>query len=121
MANNLHAKLISEGSDPATDEHYEKIRRLVAKRFPEVSTVSTKRADPGDDDAGDDDDEGATRQRVVKANLPNRGQQSQRRTNVRTLSAKDLKDMRAVNLDPNNNKHVIAYLQSGNELAEEEA
>jgi hypothetical protein len=123
MANNLHAKFISEGSDPNTDAHYEKIRRLIAKRFPEVNTITTVKRKELDDEGEDVDteaDEGAAR-RVVQPRIQDRGNPSNRRSNVRTLSAKDLKDMRAVNLDPNNNKHVVAYLKSGNEMAEDDA
>jgi hypothetical protein len=120
MANNLHAKFISEGSNPDTDEHYEKIRKLIAKRFPEVSTVTTfKKADPGDEDGGEDGGDANEGRRVVKANLPNRGTNQPRR-NVQTLTKQDIATMRAVNLDPNSNKAVVEFLKQKN-LIEDEA
>lgn len=123
MANNLHAKQISEGSDPETDEHYEKIRRLVAKRFPEVTTVTTvkklRQGDPGDEEDGEDGGDANETRRIVKANLADRGSPQLRR-NVQTLTKADIATMRAVNLDPNSNKAVVEFLKQKN-LIEDEA
>ena len=121
-ANAIHHRMLAEGDhDPETPEYFEIIRQQVAKRFPEIDTVSTvkgarRQAGPGDE--GDDDDEEGTQQpaRRGPASFPNRGQ-APRGSDLATLTRADIKLMREVNLNPDNDKHVLQFLQSKREDA----
>jgi hypothetical protein len=123
-ANALHKRMLAEGDhDPETPEYFEIIGRQVAKRFPEVGVVSKaarqqrREEGPGDDD-DDDDDEGTPvpPNRRAAASFPNRGP-APRGSDLQTLTRADVRLMREVNMDPNNDKHVVQFLNSKREDA----
>lgn len=115
LANTLYAKLRAEGEDAEEPAFYERIRRQVAKRFPELDVVST---------AGDSEDDGEDMdrrqrepvRRAASIQMPNRGEPNARQSHSQTLTSADQRTMRSVNLDPSNNKHVIEFLRSKNDL-----
>jgi hypothetical protein len=121
-ANNLHTRKLADGDDPEDPAYFEDIRQQVQKRFPEIQTVSTlrgRRATEDDDDdpetRGEDD---APTTRRAPPSLPNRGDPSQRQRG-QSLTRADMATMRQVNLDPNNDKHVVQFLKSKNEVEAE--
>jgi hypothetical protein len=121
-ANSLHTKMLADGDlDPETPEYFEEIRRKVQKRFPEIETVSAVKRRAAADDAGDDEEAPARETRLkdrgqAPTNFANRGDNAnQRPRNVKVLTGAEQRAMRAVGMDPNNNKHVMAYVQSMNE------
>jgi hypothetical protein len=125
LANSLYATFKADGDDIESDELYEKIRKEVQKRFPEVQTFSTLRSrqsqlDDDDDPETAGDDDPAPQNRRGPPSLPNRGDVP-RRQNLQTLTQADIATMRQVNLDPNNNKHVLQFIRSKQEVAENEA
>lgn len=141
FANALYKDKADEGDDRDDPAFYEEIRKEVERRFPEIETVSTmrgaRRADPDDDDDDDDDevttderDDGAltpTARRVrdeprrpSSISLPNRGDKDKHRGNrLATITGAEQKQMRAVNLDPTNNKHVMQWIESRNAMEQE--
>ena len=128
FANGLHKQMLENGdTDPETPEHYEHIRKEIAKRFPEIETVSTlpKRRQVDYDEAdGEDDDYGQHRnpRRDAPSMLPNRGEPRQGAPrNGRQLTRDDLRVMRETGMDPNNNDHVMQYVRAGLEIEQENA
>jgi hypothetical protein len=125
-ANSIHHRMLSDGEyDPETPEYFEVIRKQVAKRFPEIETKSTvkgrrKNADlDGDFDEADDPDALPVR-RAAAASLPNRGAPT-RGESMRTLNRADIATMRSVNLNPDNDKHVLQFLRSKQETEADNA
>jgi hypothetical protein len=126
-ANTVHKRMLDEGEgDPETPEYFERIGAMVRKRFPEIEVKSAggKRrpaADPDDDDSvpGDDPDAVDTQQRRAPARLPDRGE-APRGSRLAHLTQADIRTMREVNLDPNNNKHVLEFVKSKREVEEAE-
>jgi hypothetical protein len=116
-ANTLHKRMLAEGDDPEDPTYFERIGKMVAKRFPEieVKSVGKRRAGPEDDD-DDAEDDGAHRnpRRAAPPQLPNRGDAG-RRQNLQTLSRSDIATMRQVGLDPDKNAHVVQFLRSKQE------
>lgn len=119
-ANSIHKRMLVEGEyDPETPEYFEVIRAQVAKRFPEIETKSTvksrRRGEIAEEfDEADDPGEEQPARRAAAATLPNRGAPT-RSENVRTLTRADIATMRAVNLNPDDNKHVVQFLRSKQE------
>lgn len=138
FANALYKDKADEGDDREDPEFYEEIRKEVERRFPEIETVSTmrgaRRADPDDDDDDDDDDDAGNEERDDTArdrrreaprrpsslSLPNRGDKDKSRSNrLATITGAEQKQMRAVGLDPANNKHVMQWIDSRNSMEAE--
>lgn len=133
FANALYKDKIDAGDDKDEDEFYEEIRKEVEKRFPEIETTSTLKgqqrrgADLGDDDDDDDDEDGGVndrqrqqQRRPASLSLPNRGDPSKNRANrLATITSAEQRQMKAVGLDPANNKHVMQYIASRNELEQD--
>lgn len=137
FANALYKDKTDDGDDRDDPEFYEEIRQEVKKRFPEIETVSTmsRRSELGDDDELDDDDvtteerdqaardkrrrERETRPpaRARSLSLPNRGEPDRlTRNRNATITGAEQRAMRAVNLDPSNNKHVLQWIESRNAM-----
>lgn len=124
LSNALYKEKMDDGEDRDDPQFYEDIRREVAKRYPELETVSTHASRGGDDDEDEDDDEVEERRQPVRevrkapsVSLPNRGDPLRSRPNrLATITSAEQRLMRQVNLDPNNNKHVLQWLESRNEM-----
>lgn len=130
FANALYKDKTDDGDDRDSPEFYEEIRQEVKKRFPEIETVSTMRRDAelGDDDdeLDEDDDAPPPRQRERETrpttrarslSLPNRGEPDRfTRNRNATITSAEQRQMRAVNLDPSNNKHVLQWIESRNAM-----
>lgn len=138
MANALYKEKADDGDDRDDPEFYEEIRREVAKRYPEIETVSTVKGgrigDPDDDDDEDEDDDDVSTEerdddardrrretkparRAASLSLPNRGDPKHNRANrLATITSAEQRTMRAVGLDPDKNKDVMAFLNSRNEM-----
>lgn len=123
LANMIHQRMLAEGEDPELPEYFERIREQVAKRFPEIETVSTikggrrqqqQQRGPGDDD-DDDDDDIAPNARRAPTSMPNRGDPPANHRNMTTLTRADIKTMREVGMNPDDNKHVVQFLRSKQE------
>lgn len=123
MANGLYAIAIRDGDDTADPALYERIGTQVAKRFPELGVKVKLNGRKGDDD---DDDEGAStelgddrrgRAPVVPVDRTgDRGsRQANQHRNVRTLDKTDQRTMRAMGLNPDDNKHVLEFLSQKTE------
>ena len=125
-ANSIHHRMLADGEhDPETPEYFERIGTLVRKRFPEIEVKSLGRARrrnadlDGDFDEADDPDAQPAR-RAAAATLPNRGAAG-RTQDLRTLNRADIATMRSVNLNPDNDKHVVQFLRSKQEEADADA
>lgn len=127
-ANGIHNSLIKEGSDPKTDAHYVEVTRRLQKKFPKLAiempaSVARRRlADElGDRDDVDDEETGkGTRRRSPVRSTGGTGddaQASRNRLDVQ-LDAQDQATMRAIGLDPRNDKHVLQFAQSKRETIE---
>lgn len=118
-ANTLFRRLIDEGEDKNSPAFYEAIGEKVAKRFPELHVqVRLGKRRPADDDEGDEagSDRGFDPDRRGRAPVVNGGDSTgnpapRHGPGVRTLNNADQKTMRAMGLDPANNKHVMTFLR----------
>lgn len=119
LAGAIYKRLTDAGAARDSDATFDKVRREVAKRFPEYE-IRSSRPDNDEGDEGDEGDELAGRsqppRRAPTGGFQDRGNAAVRGTlagsrNRRTLTQVDLKTMRAVGLDPDNNDHVIRFLK----------
>jgi hypothetical protein len=120
MASNLLAAKLAEGGDKDDPLLFEEIGDEIRKRFPELTVgrvVAKKRKEPDDFDEADGEDE-TPAGRAPPPMLPNRGEPG-RRQELTHLTQADIATMRQVNLDPNNDKHVVQFLRSKNEVEAE--
>lgn len=126
-ANGMYLKMVEEGEDSQKLEFYEKIRKAISKRFPElemVSTMSNGLGGEGDEDEevdGEGQRDGDRRQRepVRRQAMPvvDRGQGTARnKPGGQTLTKADQATMRAVGLDPDKNSHVLSFLKEKNQM-----
>jgi hypothetical protein len=118
FANSMHARKQREGDDPEDPAYFEEIGAAVRRRFPEldVKTVSGKR---GQIDEGEDEGLHRNPRREAPPIIQDRGAAPKGR-GLRSVTHADISGMRAVGLDPNNNKHVMQWLQSGQEVEMQE-
>lgn len=117
-ANGIYAKLLADGEDPQLPEFYERIRKQIAKRFPELDVVSTLTHESGERDEDDDPDRRHRDpvRRAASLQMPNRGEPAPRNSRSQTLTGADQRTMKSVGLDPSKNSHVIEFLKSKNDL-----
>lgn len=135
-ASDVFLKLINEeGFTSNSDETFKEVAKRVKAKFPnlEVKIAGGKRVDleggegDGDDlgggdgdgpgDGDDDDDEEAQRQqqqqrRAASARIADRGAAGGRNNgNRRTLTSQEMKTMRSVGLNPENDKDVVSFMR----------
>lgn len=126
FANALYKDKVDQGDDRDDPEFYEEIRQELAKRFPEIETISTtggkrRQADPDDEDEDEDDVQQQPVRRAPSLSMPNRGDIDRSRPNrLATITGADQRLMKSVGLNPNDNKHVLQFLASRNEEANAE-
>ena len=116
-ANAIHKRMLADGEhDPETPEYFEIIRQQVARRFPEIETKSTVKSRRREAEIDDEDEEGERQpvRRAAGMQLPNRGA-APRTSELRTLTRADIKTMRDVGMNPDNDKHVVQFLRSKQE------
>ena len=127
-ANSIHARWQNDGEhDPEDPSYFEEIGKLVRQRFPEIEVKSAVRrgqsidhddADPPEQDDEDDAGQHRNPRRAAPPQIRDRGQIG-RRQNMRTLTKEDMTTMRKIGMDPDNNKHVVQFLRSGEEIEAE--
>lgn len=124
-ANALHAKMVEEdGSDPESEEHYQTIARELKKKFPklEIGGMKAQARSDLDDDFVDEEEPPPPKREARRAPVPNfrdRGDASvQRRRGGAQLTDDDFATMRAVGMDPKNDKHLVQFAKSKIETAE---
>lgn len=129
-ANAIHAQLVEEeGSDPATEEHYARVAKRLHDKFPDLE-LSVPGFEEEDWDEFDEDAlEGGQRQRRVSRRAARAPVQSQRtreddppRAARRGthLSESDLKFMRSIGMNPDNENHLIAFANGRREADQAE-
>lgn len=128
MATELYNQRLREGSDREDPMLFEEIGAEVKKRFPELtvgSAVKRRKQAPLEDDPddadGDDELAHPNPRRAAPPSLPNRGDAPTGRRELQKLTAADVKTMREVGMNPDDNKHVVAFLRGKLETAETEA
>lgn len=124
-ANAIHNQLRADGSDDSDPKHYQRVAKRLAKKFPALAIQ--KVAGKFEDDEDDEDEEPKPRNRDLETNggrgpSTNFGDRGGGNGggNVRgrmTLSAAQVANMRSVNMDPDNDAHVLAYAREANLLA----
>lgn len=127
------AALTDEGYDPSTDEYFEELNARLLKKFPKLEVIGAKakkkakateddegrRSNAGRDDDDDGDDERPEPRRIPAVSsfedrgTPARGQRNGRRT---SLTAEQRQTMLAVNMDPENNRHVLTFLREAGQV-----
>lgn len=116
-------ELTDEGYDPGTEEYFEELNARLLKMFPKLEVVgvsakkkATKTTESDDDEV---DEERPAPRRVPPVSSfedrgePARGQRNSRRT---TLTAEQRQTMLAVNMDPDNNRHVLTFLREAGQV-----
>ena len=132
-AGTIYAELIQPvdkggqyGMDANSDATFRAVAKRLKAKFPDLEVIGGK-PKPGDDDDDDDDDEAdgtdevARRRetrRAAAGSYQDRGEANARRPNTRTLTAADKATMRAMQLDPNNDKHVVQWVREQQAEAE---
>lgn len=120
-ANSIFQRKRADGEDHEDPAFYEEIGALVRKRFPELEVKSAMRSQRRDD-ADDDYDEGdvpadqddrvhRNPRRQAPPQMPNRGDVP-RGQRLQQLTRDDIKTMREVGMNPDDNKHVVQFLRS---------
>lgn len=119
-ANTLFAKFKEEeGMDPESNAIYRKINRQLKAKFPTLKVTDPDELDSeSDDDEIEAEDKRPIRRAPVQ-NFKDRGveQEGNRRAGTR-LDENDIATMRAMKMDPNDDKAVLAYARSKREMAE---
>jgi hypothetical protein len=127
-ASTIYLKLVNEeGFGNNDDETFKEVGKRLKAKFPDlpVMRATGKQArgedDPGDDDDPDDDAE-ETRQKgdqqqqrgrapAMRVSDRGAGNGNMARGNRRTLTAEEIKTMRNVGLNPDNDKDVLSFLK----------
>lgn len=115
-ANAIHAQLIEDGSDPEEPEHYEEIAEKLTKKFRRLDvTIPGQRKTRGrdrDEEEGEEE-EPENRRSAPTVGARDRGNPSQTRRVSRNgrvrLSPEDVQNMKNYGMNPDNDKHVLAY------------
>lgn len=119
--------LDEEGYEANSDDYFVELSQRLLAKFPKLGVVSPKAKKPNgkpqvDDDGDDayDDDEPQQRRRVPPvAMVEDRGESRIKNRRGSTKLTRDQEQtMRAVGLDPSNNKHVLTYLQEAGQIEE---
>lgn len=116
FANRLHARKLADGDDPEDPAYFEAIGAAVRKRFPELEVKSVARRQ-------DEDDDGIHRnpRREAPPQIRDRGEAPPSSRQMQTLTKADIATMRQVGMNPDDNKHVVQFLRSKNEVDAESA
>lgn len=128
-ANAIYAQLVEAGSDPETDEHYERMNKRLRKKFPNLKLTAPDDLYGGglddDDDAGDEEVEiKAPQPRRKQANgvpsFRDQGNPSGRRPSRIRLEQSDLDMLSDMGYDPNSEEAQIALANArANRIATE--
>jgi hypothetical protein len=116
-----------EGYDANSDATFREVAERLKEKFPKmakmIQTAGKRRAadpdaGPGDDDGDEEEDlqrgeRQESRRRAPAGNMQDRGANSGHRNNGnrRTLTSEEIKTMRAVNLNPDNDRDVVQFLR----------
>jgi hypothetical protein len=128
-ATSIHQRKLRDGEDPEDPQYFEEIGQMVKRRFPELDVKAAVRRraanqidDPDEADGEDetlDMAEHRNPRRAAPPSLPNRGAVPRGSRNIQTLSHNDIRTMKEVGLNPDDNKHVVEFLRSKNEVEAE--
>jgi hypothetical protein len=114
-ANAIHQQLLDEGSDPEDEEHYAEIADKLTKKFRKLDvTIPGQRQARGRvEEEEEEEEEVETRRTSPTVGSRDRGNPSPNRRVSRNgrvrLSAADVANMKAYGMNPDNDKHVLAY------------
>lgn len=130
-ANVLYRQMIDDGEDSSEPAFYDKLARTLVQQMPhmknELIGVELEERDSRgrlDDDFGDEEEPPPRQQQARRAPVqhnPDRGDSrgtGPRRRNGVHISKADEATMRAVGMDPTNDKHLVQFAKSKREVAE---
>lgn len=125
VASSIYVRLMNEeGFDANSDETFREVAKQLKKKFPDLSVRVARQRDDSEafEESGDrterEEAHRQTRRNAPAAQIADRGAAAGNgaRSTRRTLSAQEIKTMRAVGLDPEKNDHVLRFLREAQAL-----
>lgn len=126
-AGTIYGKLTKDdGYDANSDDTFKEVGKRLKAKFPNLEVAGVKPKPKPDEDEDEDEDltDQATRttRRAATGSMPDRGEANNRnRSQRRTLTQAEIQTMRSVDMDPNNNAHVLRFLREAQAYDAQEA